>query len=153
MQGHSSLRNAIVNLLRRASPHAKHPSPDNLLITTGSGPALSVIIQLFVKPGGVVVMDRPGYFLAYYAMRDSRAKVLEVDTDQNGLDVDAIENMLRNGQEIDMVYTVPIGNNPTGVGMSEQRKKKLVALAREFNFKIGTSMYNIIPLFLSTRRF
>lgn len=58
-------------------------------------------------------------------------------TDAHGLDVDRVEALLKEGVRPSMVYTVPIANNPTAADMSEERKEKLVQLAREYKFKIG----------------
>lgn len=106
-------------------------------MTTGSGPALAVIMQLYTRPGDVILVDAPGYFLAYYTFEDCGVRVVSVDTDAEGMDVGKVEQLLKEGVRPSMVYTVPIANNPTGVGMSEGRKRRLVALAREYGFKIG----------------
>lgn len=60
-----------------------------------------------------------------------------MQTDGEGMDVAKVERLLEEGARPSMLYTVPIANNPTGVGMSDERKRRLVALAREYGFKIG----------------
>ncbi|KAI0567234.1 Pyridoxal phosphate-dependent transferase [Gracilaria domingensis] len=137
-QGNPRLREQIAHWV---AAHAQRPtanlSPDQILITTGSGPALALVCQLFSKPGDTVFVDSPGYFLAYYSFKDCNLNVVQVPTDQHGLDVDAVEKRLSSGERPALVYTVPIANNPTGVSMSEPRKQKLVELSRQYGFKIG----------------
>lgn len=115
------------------------PKPENILITNGSGPAMALVMQLYTKPGDVILVDSPGYFMAYYAFDDCHLEAVPVPTDSQGLDVDRIEALLKEGVRPSMVYTVPIANNPTGAGMSDERKQRLVQLAREYKFRIGMS--------------
>lgn len=138
MQGNIRLREQIAEWVAHEAnrPTAKQ-SADEILITTGSGPALSVICHLFSKPGDTIFVDSPGYFLAYYTFKDCDLQVVDIPTDEFGMDVDAMEEQLRSGVRPSLVYTVPIANNPTGVSMSEERKERLLELSREYGFKIG----------------
>lgn len=108
------------------------------MITTGSGPALATACQLFTKPGSTVFVDSPAYFLSFYTFKDAQLNTQEIPTDSHGVNVDEIERRLKAGERPSLVYTVPVGNNPTGVSMTEDRKKRLVELAREYDFMIAS---------------
>lgn len=143
MKGPQALRECIAEWISRASGRSENlPVPDNILVTTGSGSGMSMVAQLFSRPGQLIFVDSPGYFLAYYTFIDCGLSVINIPTDAHGMDVDAVENLLQQGKIPSLLYTVPMSNNPTGVSMSEERKRKLVALAREYNFKIST----LLPL-------
>lgn len=138
MQGNAQLCERITQWIdTTCSKRPNLPKAENILITTGSGPAMAIVMQLFTKPSDIILVDSPGYFLAYHSFEDCRLEVVPVPTDSQGLDVDRVEAMLKEGVRPSMVYTVPIANNPTGVGMSEERKQRLVKLAQKYNFKIG----------------
>jgi len=138
MQGNQDVCEEICRWITRNAIRSRNVTPANILVTTGSGPGLSLVCQLFSEPGDIILVDSPAYFLAFYAFADSKLQVVEFSTDKDGLDVDAIETYLRTpgAQPPALVYTVPVANNPTGVTMSEERKRRLVELAREFKFKI-----------------
>lgn len=138
MQGPPKLCNLISDWFKGSSGQRQNaPAPDNVLITSGGGPGLSIVCQLYSKPGDIIFVDSPGYFLAYYAFIDSGLTVVNIRTDDDGMDVDLIEKMLAEGKRPSLLYTVPIANNPSGTSMSEDRKRRLVQLARQFNFKIS----------------
>lgn len=137
MQGAQRLRTQLADWMSRSKGHPDtQPRPDNILVTTGAGPALSLITQLFTKPGDLVFVDSPGYFLSYYTFIDCGLTVVNVPTDSEGLRVDVVEKFIAEGKRPSLIYTVPIGNNPTGVSMSEDRKKRLVELSHQHKFKI-----------------
>lgn len=139
MQGNEELCGQLSSWIRSLSPHPeKEPTPAEIMITAGAGPAMTVVCQLFTKRGDVIFVDSPAYFLSFYTFRDCGLKVVEVPTDSDGLSVEEVERRLKNGERPSILYTVPIANNPTGVSMSEERKRRLVELSREYNFKIGT---------------
>eukprot|EP00178_Gracilaria_changii_P005415 TRINITY_DN188_c0_g1_i10.p3 TRINITY_DN188_c0_g1~~TRINITY_DN188_c0_g1_i10.p3 ORF type:complete len:425 (-),score=49.49 TRINITY_DN188_c0_g1_i10:5635-6909(-) len=138
-RGNACLREQIVDwTYRYAQRPAARVSPEHVLVTNGSGPTLALVCQLFSRPGDTIFVDCPGYFLAYYTFRDCGLNVVQIRTDQHGLNVDLIEQKLKQGERPALIYTVPIANNPTGVSMSETRKKKLVELSRQYAFKIAS---------------
>lgn len=100
------------------------------------GRLTKILSDLF---GQTVFCDSPTYFLAFNSFRDARLNVVEIPVDENGINVDIIEEHLRAGKRPVMVYTVPIAHNPTGVTLSNSRRERLAELSREFNFKICTS--------------
>lgn len=137
MQGPGQLCESIAQWTEKAANNRSNlPTPENILITTGSGPSMSIVAQLFSQPGDLIFVDSPGYFLSYFTFKDCRLNVVNIPTDEHGISVDHIENLLKQGKIPSMVYTVPIANNPTGVSMSEDRKRRLIQLAQQYKFKI-----------------
>lgn len=139
MQGNERLCEAIAGWMgRRGGEGGRAPRSEEILVTTGSGPGFATIAQLFTRAGDVVLVDDPGFFLMYSTVEDCGLRAIGVRTDERGMDVGRVEELVRGGVRPRLVYTVPFANNPTGVGMSDERKRRLVELAREFGFKIGT---------------
>jgi 2-aminoadipate transaminase len=70
----------------------------------------------------------------------TESEAVPISLDENGMNVDELENRLeenkKKGTPIKIVYVVPNFQNPTGVTLSEQRRRRLVELAREYNFFI-----------------
>jgi len=63
-----------------------------------------------------------------------------VPIDDEGMKVDVLEEKLRKlraeGARVKLLYTIPIAQNPAGVTLSPERKKRLVELAEEYDFLI-----------------
>lgn len=136
MQGSEDLTALLITWLRDAVGRGEELQPENVLITTGSGPALDLILHLFTSPGDAVFCDSPGYFLAFPSFRDCGLRVVDVPTDGAGMDVEAVAARCAAGEVPRVVYTVPIGANPTGATMTDDRRRRLVELARQYGFFI-----------------
>lgn len=137
-QGNARLRYQIAQWdAQKASRETLTSTADEVLITNGSSAAISLICRLFTKPGDIIFAESPGYFLCYPIFADMGLKIVEIPTDEHGMNVDCVEEKLLEGIRPSMLYTVPIAQNPTGVSMSENRKKKIVQLSRDYSFKIG----------------
>lgn len=136
MQGSEELIALLIAWLRDAVGRGDELQPENVLITTGSGPALDYILHLFTSAGDTVFADSPGYFLAFPSFRDCGLRVVDVPTDGDGMDVEAVAAKCAAGDVPRVVYTVPIGANPTGATMTDDRRRRLVGLARQYGFLI-----------------
>ncbi|KAJ8909148.1 hypothetical protein NDN08_005842 [Rhodosorus marinus] len=113
-------------------------SSDRILVTAGASAALNMICAIFTKPGDVVVVEKPSYFLAYGIFKEHNLKIVEVDTDEDGMDLDKFEELLEDGLKPSLVYTVPICSNPKGTSMSAERGARLVHMSRHYGFKIAS---------------
>jgi DNA-binding transcriptional MocR family regulator len=108
-------------------------SPEQLFSTNGNSQALEMLCTLLTKPGDVVIVEEPTYFLAFQMFRDHGLEIRGVPIDDEGLIVEALEAEVgaarAAGQRVAFVYTIPAFQNPTGVTMSATRRTKLVAAA------------------------
>jgi 2-aminoadipate transaminase len=110
--------------------------PDNILVTHGSSQALGLLPQVLVDSGDTVIIEGPTFMGAvkYFAAAD--ATLVTAPTDAQGMNVDALEAILRKQRERGVrpkfIYTIPTYHNPTGALMPLDRRKRLVALAAEY---------------------
>jgi 2-aminoadipate transaminase len=121
---------------RLDSVQGRRPELDELLITSGAIEALELIGKSFLDRGDVVVVEGPTYVGAIMAFRSFEADVVAVPMDDNGLEVDELEQRLGRGLRPKLVYTIPDHQNPAGVSMSAERRGLLVELARRHGFLI-----------------
>jgi len=108
---------------------------DEVLITSGSQMAISLIAMTFLGPGDIVVMEAPTYPGAIDVIKSRGATIIEVPVDRYGLNTDVLLSVCENN-DVKMVYTMPTFQNPTGVSMRIDRKQMLLELADEHNFFI-----------------
>lgn len=86
-----------------------------------------------------VYSEDPSYFLAINTFRDFNVNVESVPTDEEGLDVEALERKLRSTPSAlwpKFIYTVTTFNNPAGTTLTDARRRRLVELSEEFGFLI-----------------
>ena len=83
-----------------------------------------------------IVIEEPTYqgLISLLKFIDKKP-VYTIPIDNEGVKVEELEELLRKGIRPDFVYTVTI-NNPTGYVTSEERKKHLLELAEDYDFKI-----------------
>lgn len=111
------------------------PDPDDVIVTTGGQQAIDLICKTLVDPGDVVVCEAPTYPGAVSVFCSYQADTIQIDCDENGMDIDALEAVLARldaeGRQPKFIYSVPSFQNPAGVTMSLERRRRLVELARQ----------------------
>ena len=129
-EGDPALRAAVADRLtaRGLPTHA-----DELLITSGSQQALTLIATVLLEPGDTVLVEEPSYLAALQAFQLAGAAVVPVPCDDDGLDPEAAAALAeRHGARL--LYTIPTFQNPTGRTLPLERREALVALARSGGF-------------------
>ena len=105
---------------------------DNVLITAGSQQALDLAGKLFLDEGDVVLCESPTYLAAITAFRAYGCEFAEITTDDEGMDMAALEKALKTIDRVKMIYMIPDFQNPTGRTWSLARRKELARLAAQY---------------------
>ncbi len=129
--GPSVLREELISHL--ASIGERRPHPDELLVTSGNSGTIDLLATLLTKPGDVVFVEEPTYFLALRIFGDHPVEIVGVRSDSDGLvphDLDAKAQLLRqSGRRASLLYLVPTHNNPSGTNMPLHRRLELLTVA------------------------
>lgn len=108
--------------------------PERLLITSGGMQGLDIAFKLLVDPGDTVLVETPTYTNGIATARSYQARLLEAPIDEDGLVVEALPDLVaRLGQTPRVIYTIPTFQNPSGVTLSETRRRLLLELADEWD--------------------
>lgn len=110
-------------------------SPDSLFVTGGNSQALDLVSTVFSRSGDTVFVEEPSYFLAFQIFRDHGLNVVGVPTDGDGIQVDALEELLEKHTPT-LFYTIPSYHNPGGQCMSAERRVRLIELSQKHGFLI-----------------
>jgi 2-aminoadipate transaminase len=130
-EGYMPLRELLVRHMARYGIRVK---PANVMITSGSQQGLDLVGRLFVNPGDRVLTESPTYLGALQAWSAYQADYLTVPIDDDGLDVEKLEAQLRGGPKF--LYVLPNFQNPAGVTLSLERRRRLVELANHYGAPI-----------------
>lgn len=109
---------------------------DNILITHGSQQALDLSGKVFLDEGDIVLCESPTYLAAISAFGAYGCRFIEIPTDENGMIMDALENILNKTQNIKLIYVIPTFQNPTGRTWSLERRKKLAELSSKYGVAV-----------------
>jgi len=130
--GHAPLRETVTHILASQGLQTRS---ENVLITAGSQQALSLISQLLLKPGDLIMLESPTYSGALDLFRALGFKVVGVPVDRHGMQVEVLEKLLQQHHP-KLIYTIPTFHNPTGTCLSSQRRIQLIILADRYNIPI-----------------
>jgi hypothetical protein len=83
-----------------------------------------------------VVTESPTFLGAMIAFNPSQPKYVGIPMDEHGMKTDVLEQKLKQGLRPKLLYTIPEFQNPTGVTLSAERRKHLIALANQYDFYI-----------------
>jgi 2-aminoadipate transaminase len=132
-EGELPFREEIAKWLGREKARIK---PENILVTAGSQQGLDIIAKVFLDPKDIVILESPSYIGGLQAFAAYRAKMIGVPQDMDGMRTDLLETVLeklaKKKKKPKFIYVVPDFQNPSGMTMSLERRKKLLKLAYEY---------------------
>ena len=107
--------------------------PEDVLVLQGSQQGLDFAAKMLADPGDVIVTEDPTFLGALIAFNPSQPAYVAIPMDADGMRTDALEVALKANPRARMIYTVPDFQNPTGVTLSRERRKHLIALANQYD--------------------
>lgn len=144
-QGDVRFRESLADFLSIA--YGADVTPESLFLTAGNSQALDFACERFSKPGDVIFVEEPAYFLAFQVFRDHGLEIVSIPLDEQGLSIEALESALERHRPA-MLYTIPSFSNPGGQTLSAERRTRLVELSREHGFVIAADeVYQLLPSF------
>lgn len=115
-------------------------SMDDILVTSGSQQALDIIGKIFINEGDAILVGLPTYLGGINAFLAYRANLVGIPLDDNGMRIDLLEEKIneieKDGKKVKLIYTIPTFQNPAGVEMIEDRRRKMLEIAKEHDILI-----------------
>ena len=122
-------------LVDRLRAHGIAADVEATLITTGSQQGIELAARVLVDPGTAVAVEDPSYLAALQVFHGYQARFVTVPSDDDGLDVDAFEEIaVREGVKV--LYLVPCFQNPKGTTLVLSRRMKLLDIAARHGIAI-----------------
>jgi 2-aminoadipate transaminase len=108
---------------------------ENVLIGNGSQQILDLIARILLNPGDYVAVENPTYLAALQIFKGYQAQLLPIPMDQDGMLVDQLEAVIQTKRP-KFIYVIPTFQNPTGVSMSLERRRRLAELAARYEIPV-----------------
>ena len=99
-----------------------------VIVTNGSLQVFHLLLAAL--PAGPVILERPTYDRPRKILLEEGRELGEVPVRADGLDVDELEQELASRQAA-LLYTIPTFQNPTGVTLREDGRRRVAVLARK----------------------
>ena len=134
-EGYNPLRKQIAARMKQA--FMVDCDIDNITITSGSQQGLSMLAQIFINPGDVVLVESPTYMGATTAFAVNFPNFVEVETDDKGMVPEALEAALEKyGDRVRLMYVIPEFQNPTGITWPLERRKAIMDIMNKHDIPI-----------------
>ena len=102
-------------------------------LTNGSSGAIDLICRTLIDPGDVIVSEEPSYMGTLQNFRGVEAEIRSVPMDEDGMRAEELERVLGEvegaGRRVKLIYIISSFQNPTGVTMSEARRRAVLRIA------------------------
>ncbi|MGN0503713.1 MAG: PLP-dependent aminotransferase family protein [Ruminococcus sp.] len=109
---------------------------DDLIVTSGAQQVMDLLTKSLVNEGDEVVCEAPSFIGSLNTFRSYGAKLLGVPMENDGMNMEALEETLKSHSKIRFIYTIPTFQNPSGITMSFEKRKRLYELALKYNVLI-----------------
>lgn len=133
-EGYPALRQTMKDYMK--SEHNTGNDDDDILITTGAQQIMDLCTKSLVNEGDVVICEAPSFIGSLNTFRSYNAKLVGVKVDPDGINTDELEKALISNPNAKFIYTIPNFQNPSGVTMSLEKRKKVYALAKQYGVLI-----------------
>lgn len=136
--GYSGLVEQLLIKLKR--DNGVDVRPENVLITAGASQAIDLVCDALIDPGDVILTEAPTFLGALRLFNAHRAEIVGIPMDDQGMKMDHLEAKLADlkaqGVRPKLIYVIPTFQNPTGVTTPLERRRRILALAKEYNVAV-----------------
>jgi len=109
--------------------------PEQILTSNSSLEIFFFVSQVLVSPGQRAFVESPSYDRAITLLRRADAELVGIPLEKDGVNLTALEKELEKGVPA-LMYVIADFQNPMGVTTSLEKRQRIVALAREYDFWI-----------------
>ena len=129
IQGDTELRVQVANLLNEKQVTAV---PEDILITSGTMQAITLVVQATTKPGDMVLVDQPTFLGTLNILKAQNLNWHPIPLDEDGPDIAELEVAMRQYRPR-FYYAIPNFHNPTGISMSAEKRTAVLELAQKYD--------------------
>ena len=133
-EGYTPLREHLMEYMQKE--HNTGSENDDIIITTGAQQIMDLCTKSLVNEGETVIVEAPSFIGSLNTFRSYNAKLVGVTVEPDGMNTDELEKKLRDNPDTKFIYTIPNFQNPSGVTMSLEKRKKVYELARKYGVLI-----------------
>lgn len=132
-EGYVPLRDWVKNRLKSQNIGTEI---DETIITSGGQQGIDLAAKSLLNAGDGVVCEEPSFIGGLNAYRSNNAEIYGVPVESDGLSTEKLEEILKQHNNIKILYTIATFQNPSGITMSLEKRKKVLELAEKYDFII-----------------
>ena len=133
-EGYEPLRIQVRDWLKRRENVVS--DDDEIIITSGGTQVMDIATRVLTSEGDTVICEDPSFIGSLNCFRSHGCKLAGVPIDADGMNMEALEKVIKSNPNAKFIYTIPNFQNPGGTTLSLEKRKKMYALAKENNLVI-----------------
>lgn len=133
-EGYLPLREKICE--RMNLKYNTHLDANSIQIVSGSQQALDMSGKLFLDQDDIVLCENPTYLGAINAFKTYDCRFISIETDEEGMNIQKLESVLKSEGSIKFIYVIPDFHNPTGKSWSINRRKQFMEVINQYQIPV-----------------
>ena len=129
-EGYTPLRSTISKYMKEK--YNVGSENDDIIITSGAQQVIDLATKVLVNEDDVVISESPSFIGALNTYRSYKGRLVGVDVDSDGMNMEMLEEVLKKEKNAKLIYTIPNFQNPSGVTMSREKRQRLYELAKQY---------------------
>lgn len=133
-EGYPPLREKLKEQLKKDG--CFDPETDDLIITSGAQQANELSAKVLCDDGDTILCEAPSFIGSLNAFKSYDVNLVGVDLDEDGINIEKLEQALKTEKSVKLLYLIPNFQNPTGLTTSLEKRKAVYELAKKYNIVI-----------------
>ena len=109
---------------------------DSVIITAGGTQVMDITTRVLASEGATAICEVPSFIGSLNCFRSHGCNLVGVPIDDDGMNIDALEEAIKQNPNAKFIYTIPNFQNPGGTTLSLEKRKRMYRLALENNLVI-----------------
>lgn len=126
-EGYEPLRETVRKWLKRRGSIGT--DEDVVLIAAGGTQVMDITTRVLTSEGDTVICEEPSFIGSLNCFRSHGCKLAGVPIDADGMNMQALERVIKENPNAKFIYTIPNFQNPGGTTMSLEKRKRMYELA------------------------
>ncbi len=133
-EGYTPLRETLKTYLQ--SRHQIGMESDDVVITSGAQQIMSLACKVLCNENDVILCEAPSFIGSLNTFRSMQIRLRGIAMQEDGMDMQALEQALKEEPRARMIYTIPNFQNPSGITMSLAKRRRMYELAKQYGIII-----------------
>jgi len=105
-------------------------STSSIMIVSGALQALQLICSSLLPKDSTILLERPSYLFSLKLFQSMNMEFCGIPLDDEGIEMAPI-SFHKKHKNVNLLYTIPCFHNPTGITMTDKRRKSIIELCQK----------------------
>ena len=129
-EGYTPLHETISAYMK--SHHQIGREFDEIIVTSGAQQVMNLASKVLCNEEDVIICEAPSFIGSLNTFRSIKTRLRGISMEEDGMNMQELEQALKEEPNARMIYTIPNFQNPSGITMSLEKRKKMYQLAKQY---------------------